>query len=120
MNPRRHVCLAVHLSLCVLASTSTLAAPPDPLDARAATQPLSHRSVFDGYRRLGDASAVPWREANDTVKRIGGWRSYAREAAQTPAAAPAPDARPASAPSAGTPAASPPAAPPAAAPGHRH
>ena len=37
-------------------------------------------AVFQ-YRRLGDETH-PWREANDTVNRIGGWRVYAREAQQ--------------------------------------
>lgn len=45
-----------------------------------------------GYRRLAPAPAVGWREANDTVQRIGGWRAYARESAAdaAPAAATAP------------------------------
>ncbi len=39
----------------------------------------SYRSAFEGYRPFGDPPAVPWREANDAVGRIGGWRAYARE-----------------------------------------
>jgi hypothetical protein len=48
-------------------------------------------------------SPVPWRDANEQVNRIGGWRSYLRESApatpstpSTPAspAAPAPAATP--------------------------
>jgi hypothetical protein len=38
-------------------------------------------SAFDGHRGHADAAPVPWRVANDTVGRIGGWRAYAREAA---------------------------------------
>lgn len=88
----------------------TMAAPSDPLDARAATQPLQHRSAFDGYRRFADEQPINWRDANDTVKRIGGWRSYAREAAP---GAPAPAAPGASAPAA-------PGTAPARAPAHKH
>ena len=56
----------------------------DPLDARASVAPLTHRSVLSGYRAHDDVKPVPWREANDTVGRIGGWRAYAREAATPP------------------------------------
>jgi hypothetical protein len=63
---------------------------PDPADAKAATPALQYRSALAGYRRL-DAESPPlaWREANDRVERIGGWRAYAREAT-APASAPAP------------------------------
>lgn len=63
---------------------------PDPADAQAATPALQHRSALAGYRRF-DAESPPlaWREANDRVERIGGWRAYAREAS-APASAPAP------------------------------
>jgi hypothetical protein len=39
-------------------------------------------SVFDEYRKFDDQPVSSWREANDTVGRIGGWRAYAREAHQ--------------------------------------
>jgi hypothetical protein len=90
-------------------------APPDPLDAKAAVPTVVYPSAFKAYRRLDDARPVPWKQANDTVERIGGWRAYAREASQ-------PDA-PASAPAATTPAparASEPAAPASGRSGHKH
>jgi hypothetical protein len=49
---------------------------------------LRYESSFAQYRRLGDEKLISWREANDTVSRIGGWRVYAREA-QQPETAPA-------------------------------
>lgn len=52
----------------------------DPLDATAAVPPLAHRSALHAYRRLDQNTALSWREANDRVGRIGGWRAYAREA----------------------------------------
>lgn len=63
------------------------AARPDPLDAQAPVPALSYRSAFAPYRKLGDAKPLSWREANEAVARIGGWRAYAREA-QPPASAP--------------------------------
>ena len=64
---------------------------PDPLNAQASVPPLLHESAFTQYRRLSDVAVGSWRDANDTASRIGGWRVYAREAAQpaSPAASPA-------------------------------
>ncbi|WP_157264206.1 hypothetical protein [Azohydromonas aeria] len=39
-----------------------------------------YRSAFEGYRPFADEPVRSWRETNDTVGRIGGWRAYAREA----------------------------------------
>jgi hypothetical protein len=81
-----------------------------PMDPSASVPPLVYRSTLSAYRRLGDDQPLPWREANQTVGRIGGWRAYAREASQaaaaersapaaTPSAASTTPATPASAPS---------------------
>jgi hypothetical protein len=66
---------------------------PDPLDPRARVPAVVHPSPFAGYRRLGDDRPVPWKEANEAVNRIGGWRAYAREAQTPDPAASAPGAR---------------------------
>ena len=95
------------LSSAALTAQGQLAAEPakpDPLDPRATVPALTYESSFSQYRRLGDEKPVSWREANDTVARIGGWRVYAREAQQqdaAPAAKPAsegPASKPADAP----------------------
>ena len=107
------------LSSAALAQSS--APRPEPLDPKAATSPLVYRSAFSSYKKL-DAQSPPvaWRDANDAVLRIGGWRAYAREgnapAASSPAAAASSPAPAASAPAA-EPRASRPATPQ---PGHRH
>ena len=67
-------------------------ARPDPLDAKASVPALSYRSSFSRYRGLGDDKPLSWREANDAVARIGGWRVYAREAQQPESTPPATDA----------------------------
>ena len=56
----------------------------DPLDAKASVPTLKYTSSLDRFRGWGDDKPIPWKEANDTAARIGGWRSYAREA-QAPA-----------------------------------
>ena len=59
--------------------------------AAAATQPTApvFRSAFEGYQPYTEQKMAPWKEANDNVGQIGGWRVYAREASQpdTPEAA---------------------------------
>lgn len=78
------------------ASTSAPAPRPDPLDARAPVPPVVHRSSLASFRLPAETPVGSWREANDTVARIGGWRTYAREAtASPPPAAPAPTPTPA-------------------------
>ena len=101
------VAFVAALSAAQAQNSPSPAAASGPLDANAGVPPLVYRSTLSTYRRLGDDKPVPWREANDTVARIGGWRAYAREASQpaaSEAAAPAATrsplpASPASAPS---------------------
>lgn len=52
----------------------------NPADAKASVPPVAHSSPFAGYRPHGEAKPAPWREVNDEVGRIGGWKAYAREA----------------------------------------
>lgn len=64
---------------------------PEVLNAQAAVPPVQHFSALARYRRAGDTAVGSWRDANDTVTRIGGWRTYTREAH---APEPSPEARP--------------------------
>lgn len=94
------------------AQPAATAARPDPLDPKASVPTLRYESSFAQYRRLGEEKPVSWRDANDTVTRIGGWRVYAREAQQPdPAPTTAPTFAPAAAPAA-KPADTPPATKP--------
>ena len=79
-------------ALTAQAQPTAKAARPDPLDATASVPALSYVSSFSQYRLLGDEKPVSWRDANDTVTRIGGWRVYAREAQQPDPATAAPAA----------------------------
>jgi hypothetical protein len=68
----------------------------------SAAAPCPYRSAFDGYRRHADQPLVPWREANDRVGRLGGWKTYSRDGeASGQASAPARSATAASAASGG-------------------
>ncbi len=94
MSPLHASALAASLLCCAAAQAQTAkaAARPDPLDAKASVPALSYESSFAQYRRLSDEKLISWREANDTVTRIGGWRVYAREAQQPEPAGSAPAA----------------------------
>jgi len=90
-TPRRWPATRRLLSLALLVVAPTLpthaepavrANKPDPLDPKASVPTLNYESSFKQYRRLGDEKPLSWREANDTVTHIGGWRVYLREAQQ--------------------------------------
>ncbi|TWO68009.1 hypothetical protein FN976_23980 [Caenimonas sedimenti] len=80
--------LAVSASLLTLAAVAqTPAAPPARAAASAPVSqtqaaPGEYRSALEGYQPYSEGKMVPWKEANDTVGKIGGWRAYAKEAAE--------------------------------------
>ncbi len=78
------------LTAQALAQSSSGTGRPDPLDPKATVPVLRYESVVASHRRLGDEKTVSWRDANDAVARIGGWRVYAREAQLPDAPAPVP------------------------------
>lgn len=80
--------LVTGLATAVLSGHAQSAAHtrPDPLDPKANVPALTYQSSFLQYRSLDEVKPVSWRDANDTVARIGGWRVYAREARQPDAA----------------------------------
>ena len=57
-------------------AAQTAATPPAPA-AGSGAPPYS--SAFGGYRPFEAGEVQDWRKSNDTVRDIGGWRSYARE-----------------------------------------
>ena len=64
------------------------AASADPLNPQAQVPVAVYNSPLSTYRRLGEDKRTPWTQANETVNRIGGWRTYAREAQQPDTTAP--------------------------------
>ena len=120
---RRRPCMLSSLLFTLLVATQAQAQSsstprPDPLDPKAQVPSVRYESAFAPFRRIGDDKPVAWREANDAVARIGGWRVYAREAQQPEPAAAAKQAAPSAAPaSTAQPAAMPMPAGPS---GHKH
>lgn len=56
----------------------------DPGDPKATVPPVRYDSAFARYRPNADVEVGRWRDANDSVGRIGGWRVYGREALADP------------------------------------
>ena len=42
-------------------------------------------SPFKDYRRFQEPKVKPWRESNERVREIGGWKAYANESARAAA-----------------------------------
>lgn len=47
---------------------------------------LKYTSVFSQYQGFKEQPVSPWRQTNDVVEKIGGWRVYAKEASLPEAA----------------------------------
>lgn len=78
-------------ALPALAALTALAqgAPPSAAPSAEPTTPLSFRSAMDGYKPFAEEKAIPWKQANETVRQRGGWRAYAREVSEGAKDAPA-------------------------------
>lgn len=63
--------------------------------AQDATPASAYRSAWSGYRPFADEKLISWKDANDEVLRIGGWRAYLRESQSGPSSGSEGVARPA-------------------------
>lgn len=54
-----------------------------PTDAQAQDVP----SAFSAYKKFDDPGVSDWKASNDKVRTLGGWRTYLKEAYETPQAA---------------------------------
>lgn len=90
MSPAARVVCAVVFTLSSAGAALAQAAAESPSHSQPAAG-VSYQSTLEDYRRFTEEKLTSWQEANDTVGRIGGWRTYAREAQQpadSPPAAP--------------------------------
>ncbi len=58
------------------------AVPAAPNNSASQAAPFQYSSIFTQYHPFKEQLLLPWREANDAVEKIGGWRFYAKEAQQ--------------------------------------
>lgn len=78
----RYVAIAMLAFLSGQVLAQSVAPVRDPADARAVVPPVMYVSPFAGYRSFKDERVADWKNANDVVGQIGGWKVYAREASQ--------------------------------------
>lgn len=79
-------CAVAVLTLAVplaFAQTNNPPAKPESKGVSEAPTLVEYKSTFTNYRPFVDQPIVSWREANDTVAKIGGWRAYAKESQQS-------------------------------------
>lgn len=74
-------CWAIFVATSAFAAAAQQQAPTEP-PPRNEVASVPFRSISEDYEPYSDQKLIPWREANDNVGRIGGWREYAREARQ--------------------------------------
>lgn len=85
----RHLPAALSATLIALAplAAAAQAASPQPAAPNERITLPEYRSTLQDYRPFTEEKVAPWRDSNDTVGRVGGWRVYAKEAREkTPAA----------------------------------
>ena len=73
-------CIAM---VCAALAATAFAQQTPPPAARPTAQDAApssvYRSAWSGYRPFSDEKVISWKDANDEVRRIGGWRAYLRE-----------------------------------------
>lgn len=78
-------CLAMACSAAAAtAFAQQTAAPPARPPAQDAAPPSVYRSAWSSYRPYAEEKVISWKDANDEVGRIGGWRTYLRESQGQP------------------------------------
>lgn len=87
------VCLPGQPALAADRAADRAAALLAPLNPQAAVPPVGYRPVLPPARALDEPTAGDWPALNEQVRRVGGWRAYARQG--LPAAASAASAAPA-------------------------
>ena len=91
ISPRRLASFAVPLAAPLVSAAALWAGvalaqttPTPPTTPRIVeAAPASFQSVLESYKPYTEEKTVNWKAANDTTAQIGGWRAYAKEAAQT-------------------------------------
>src|SRR5215203_3828041 len=85
-----HIIFGLVAACSALAATAyaqpSIAPAAEPF-ARKGEPASSYGSAWSGYRPFADEKIISWKEANDEVRRIGGWRAYLRERQNEPPSA---------------------------------
>jgi hypothetical protein len=71
------------LTFCSVSAVNAQVVTEPRLPQSTTEQSVQFKSSFSGYVPYSEQSIESWREANDRVGEIGGWRAYAKEAHRT-------------------------------------
>ncbi len=78
--PRWLPLLAISLWVTAAHAQMNPVAPPITDKAQETkVTPSGFQSAFEGYKPYTEENAGKWVQANETVGKIGGWRTYAKE-----------------------------------------
>jgi hypothetical protein len=69
-----------HLFYSLLLMCSSVAAASEPLDVTTRVPNQQYQSPLKGYQPSMSGTVGSWRQANDVVREVGGWKVYLREA----------------------------------------
>lgn len=83
MSSYIHPALLPAMLIWICGSAAAQTSRPGPEDPRASVPLLHYQSPLAGYRAHADQDVGAWRAANERVGQVGGWKAYAREAAQS-------------------------------------
>ena len=73
-------CIAIACAALAATAFAQQRPPPAAQQSGKDAVPLSiYRSAWSGYRPFAEENVISWKDANDEVRRIGGWRAYLRE-----------------------------------------
>lgn len=70
----------IKASAFALGLMASMVAGAQPASVNNTGAPETYRSAFEGYQVFSNDKVANWKDANDTVGEIGGWRVYAQEA----------------------------------------
>lgn len=82
MSATARACAAVFSLLAAGAAPAQPVASATGASEAPSGNAVSYQSPLADYQRFTEEKLGAWREANDNVGRIGGWREYAKEARQ--------------------------------------
>ncbi len=75
--------LSLWATTAAFAQNAPAAQAPQKKAPSAQVAPATFQSTLDSYKPYTEEKTGNWKEANELTARIGGWKAYAKEAAQT-------------------------------------
>ena len=80
MSAKRLALLCIAGAALPIGAQQSTPKPADPLSPAASVPAVTYQSPFADYRPMVDQKIGNWKDANDNVNRVGGWRTYLKEA----------------------------------------